>query len=173
MELDEAKKVLSECAGITKIELAFGIDQTHGLQAHAMNRLAKLKAELPKALAQRAMEKENNVDSVKAEIAKHEESLADAPLTLEGLTRLQASNDEKMREANRVIEKHESRLQYDAMKDEIRANTYTEAEIDAKLFELKKIANSIDKHGGGGIGHDFEEFVAEMQDKYKGYRISR
>ena len=173
MELDEAKKVLKECAGITKFKLAAGIDKVHDLQANAMNRLAELKNKLPHALAQRVLEQENDVDSIKAEIAKLKETLADTPLTLEGLTRLQASNDEKMREANRVIERHEYRLRYDAMKNEIRANTYTEAEIDAKLFELKKIANSIDKHGGGGIGHDFEEFVAEMQDKYKGYRISR
>jgi len=85
MNLDEAKKTLKECSGITKICLVSAIDQVHGLQADAMKKLAELRKELPKALAQRALEKENNVNGIKIEIAKHEETLKDAPLTLEEL----------------------------------------------------------------------------------------
>ena len=181
MELDinEAKKVLKECAGITKFKLAGGIDKVHDLQAHAKERLAKLRAELPEALASQVLGgEESEAKRIKTEIAEHEETLKDAPLTLEGLTRLQASNDEKMREANRVIEKHEFRLQYDALKDEIRASSYPdraivdddEAEINSKLNELRRIANSIDHYGD--IQKDFSQFIREMQDQHKRFRIT-
>ena len=92
-------------------------------------------------------------------------------MTLEELTRLQAANDKRIKEAQRVISKHECRLQYDALKEEIRANSYSEAELDSELLKLKAIAHSIDHYGD--IQKDFERFVEELQGIYKGYRISR
>ncbi len=171
MEPDKAKEILKECSGITKFVLAGGIAKVHGLQADAMNRLAELKNELPKALAQRALEEKNDVDRIKTEMAGCEEVLKDAPLTLEELTKMQAANDKRIKESQTVIEKYEYRQKYDALKNDLRSNSYSDGEVDNKLFELKKLAHNVDHYGD--IQHDLERFLEELQKKYKRYRISR
>ena len=92
-------------------------------------------------------------------------------MTLEELTRLQAANDKRIKEAQRVILKHEHQLKYDALKDEILSSSYTEGEIDVELLKLKAIAHSIDHYGA--IQKDYERFVAKVQTIYLQYRIAR
>ena len=150
MQIDKAKKVLGECTG-TKIDIKLAVSRVHGLQAHAMGRLTELNNELPKALAARSLqtpgEEEGEAKRIKAEISKNEEILKDAPLALEELARMQAANNQRIKEAQAVILKYDLMSQYETSKDDLRTNSYSEVEVGNKLCELRKLSHHVDHWG--------------------------